>query len=83
MTTHFHGSRGKPVELDIDAKETRMTIKPISEKEAKRRGKHVKGKIREEVGKMTGNKKEQFKGRTEQAEGKVRAKIGKAIRKSK
>ena len=37
-----------------------------------------KGKVREEVGKITGNKKEQLKGKVEQAEGKVKEKFGQA-----
>ena len=55
----------------------------MSEDEIKGRGKQVKGKIREEIGKLTDNKKEQVKGKIEQAEGKVREEIGKAERKNK
>jgi uncharacterized protein YjbJ (UPF0337 family) len=55
----------------------------MSEEEIKGRGKQAKGKIREEVGKMTDNKTEQLKGKIEQVEGKARAEIGKATRKSK
>jgi uncharacterized protein YjbJ (UPF0337 family) len=55
----------------------------MSNEEIKGRGKQVRGKIREQVGKMTNNKTEQLKGKIEQAEGKVREKIGKAERKSK
>jgi uncharacterized protein YjbJ (UPF0337 family) len=55
----------------------------MSEEEVKGRGKQAKGKVREEVGKLTDNKTEQLKGKIEQAEGKARAEIGKATRKSK
>ena len=55
----------------------------MSKDEIEGRGKQIKGKVREEVGKLTDNKKEQVKGKIEQAEGKVRAEIGKAERKNK
>jgi uncharacterized protein YjbJ (UPF0337 family) len=55
----------------------------MSKEEIKGRGKQAKGKVREEVGKMTNNKTEQLKGKIEQAEGKARERIGKAERKNK
>ncbi len=55
----------------------------MSKEEIKGRGKQAKGKVREEVGKMTNNKTEQLKGKIEQAEGKVREEIGRAARKAK
>jgi uncharacterized protein YjbJ (UPF0337 family) len=55
----------------------------MSKEEMKGRGKQAKGKVREEVGKMTNNKTEQLKGKIEQAEGKAREQIGKAVRKNK
>jgi len=55
----------------------------MSEDEVRGKGKQIKGKVREEVGKLTNNKKEQVKGKIEQAEGKAREKIGKAERKNK
>jgi uncharacterized protein YjbJ (UPF0337 family) len=48
-----------------------------SEEEVKGRGKQAKGKVREEVGRLTDNKTEQLKGKIEQAEGKARAEIEK------
>ena len=55
----------------------------MSNDEVKGKGKQIEGQIREEVGKVTGNKTEQVKGKIEQIEGKVQAEIGKAKRKSK
>jgi len=54
----------------------------MSKEEIKRRGKQAKGKVREEVGKMTNNKTEQLKGKIEQVEGKARGEIGKVKRKA-
>ncbi len=55
----------------------------MSKDEAKGKGKQIKGKVREEIGRLTNNKKEQVKGKIEQAEGKTRELIGKAERKKK
>jgi uncharacterized protein YjbJ (UPF0337 family) len=55
----------------------------MNEDEARGKGKQIKGKAREELGKLTNNKREQVKGKIEQAEGKSRAQIGKAERKNK
>lgn len=55
----------------------------MSEDEVRGKGKQIKGKVHEEVGKLTNNKKEQVKGKIEQAEGKARERIGKAERKNK
>lgn len=62
-------------------------IKPLlcpiimSNDEVKGKGKQIEGKVREEVGKLTGNKTEQVKGKIQQVEGKVQEEIGKAKRK--
>ncbi|MDG6250035.1 CsbD family protein [Methanocalculus sp.] len=45
------------------------------------KGKQMKGKVREEVGKVTGNNTEQIKGKIEQVEGKVQEEVGKVKRK--
>jgi uncharacterized protein YjbJ (UPF0337 family) len=50
--------------------------------EVKGKGKQIEGQIREEVGKLTGNKTEQVKGKIQQVEGKVQEEIGKVKRKS-
>lgn len=50
----------------------------MNKQERKGTRKRVAGKIREEVGKLTGNKTQQVKGKIEQVEGKVRQKIGRA-----
>ena len=42
----------------------------------------TKGKVREEIGKITGDKSEQIKGKVEQVKGKVQEEIGKAKRKA-
>jgi uncharacterized protein YjbJ (UPF0337 family) len=55
----------------------------MSRDERKGKEKQIKGKIREEVGIIRGNRKEQLKGQVEQAEGKAREDIGKAKRKLK
>jgi uncharacterized protein YjbJ (UPF0337 family) len=47
------------------------------------KGKQMKGKVREEVGNVTGNKTEQIKGKIEQVEGKVQEEVGKVKRKLK
>ena len=53
----------------------------MSEEEAKGRTLKLKGKIREEVGKITGDKSAQIEGKAEQAIGKIREEAGKAKRK--
>ena len=53
-----------------------MTMNEIEGK-----GKQIKGQIREEVGKLTGNKTEQLEGKIEQVEGDVQEGIGKIKRK--
>ena len=53
----------------------------MSKEEAKGKAEKVKGKIREEVGKATGNDKEQIKGKAEQWEGQTRETAGKIKRK--
>jgi len=53
----------------------------MSKEEAKGKAEKVKGKIREEVGKATGNDKEQIKGKAEQWEGQTRETAGKVKRK--
>jgi uncharacterized protein YjbJ (UPF0337 family) len=55
----------------------------MSKEEVKGKSKHVKGHIREEVGKLTNNKTEQLKGKIEQVEGRAQEEIGKAKRKAK
>ncbi len=47
----------------------------VNEREQNGMDKQVKGKIREEIGKITGNKKEQLKGKIEQVEGRASVKI--------
>jgi len=51
--------------------------------EIKGKGKQIKGQVREEVGKLTGDKTEQVKGKIEQAEGKVQEEFGKLKGKAK
>ena len=55
----------------------------MSKNEAEGKGKQIKGKVREEVGKLTNNKKEQAKGKIEQVEGKARENLGKAQRRAR
>ena len=55
----------------------------MSKDEVKGRGKKIKGKVREEIGKLTDNKTEQLKGKIEQVEGAVQEEIGKIKRKAK
>ena len=55
----------------------------MSKDEIEGRSKQIKGKVREEVGKLTDNKKEQVKGKIEQVEGDVQEGIGKIKRKLK
>ena len=55
----------------------------MSDEEIRGMKKQIKGKVREEMGKLTDNKTEQLKGQIEQAEGKARENIGRAVRKSK
>jgi uncharacterized protein YjbJ (UPF0337 family) len=55
----------------------------MSRDERKGKEKQIKGKVREDVGIIRGNRKEQLKGQVEQAEGKAREDIGKAKRKLK
>jgi uncharacterized protein YjbJ (UPF0337 family) len=56
---------------------------PVSKAEIRGRSKQVKGKIREEIGKLTGNKAWRLRGKVEQAEGKARERIGRVVRKTK
>jgi uncharacterized protein YjbJ (UPF0337 family) len=53
----------------------------MSDQEAKGKIEKTKGNVREEVGKATGNRKEQLKGDVEKAKGKVEEELGKAKRK--
>ena len=53
----------------------------MSDEESKGKNLKIKGKIREEVGKITGDKHEQIEGKAEQAIGKIREEAGKAKRK--
>jgi uncharacterized protein YjbJ (UPF0337 family) len=53
----------------------------MSREEKKGKDTQVKGKIREEVGKLTGNKNEQIKGKAEQVVGKIHEEVGKAKKK--
>jgi len=53
----------------------------MSDEESKGRNLKIKGVIREEVGKITGDKHEQIEGKAEQAIGKIREEAGKAKRK--
>ena len=55
----------------------------MEEDEIKGKGKQIKGQVREEVGKLTGDKTEQVKGKMEQAEGKVQEEYGKLKGKAK
>jgi uncharacterized protein YjbJ (UPF0337 family) len=54
----------------------------MSDEELKGKIEKTKGEIREDVGKITGNRSEQVKGKIEQVDGKVREEIGKAKRKN-
>jgi uncharacterized protein YjbJ (UPF0337 family) len=47
------------------------------------RGKQIRGKVREQMGKLRHNKTAQLKGKIEQAEGKAREKIARVVRKTK
>jgi uncharacterized protein YjbJ (UPF0337 family) len=49
----------------------------VSQDEVKGKGKQIEGKVREEAGKLTDNKRDQVKGRVEQTQGKAREAIGK------
>jgi uncharacterized protein YjbJ (UPF0337 family) len=53
----------------------------MSEEESKGKNLKIKGVIREEIGKITGDKSEQIEGKAEQAIGKIREEAGKAKRK--
>ena len=55
----------------------------MSEDEAKGKMKQIKGHVREEAGKLTGDKSEQLKGKLEQVEGKVQEEVGELKRKIK
>jgi uncharacterized protein YjbJ (UPF0337 family) len=57
----------------------RVTIMTDDIEKGKR--KQTEGKIREEVGKLTGDKSERIKGKMEQVEGKVQEDIGKVKKK--
>jgi uncharacterized protein YjbJ (UPF0337 family) len=50
--------------------------------EVKGKVKKIEGQVREEVGKLTGNKSEQVKGKIQQVEGKAQEEIGKLKKKS-
>jgi uncharacterized protein YjbJ (UPF0337 family) len=54
----------------------------MSNDEKKGKSKQVEGQVREDVGKLTGNKTEQVKGKIQQVEGKVQEEIGKLKKKS-
>ncbi len=54
----------------------------MNQDEVKGKGKQITGKVREEIGKATGDKSEQVKGKIEQVGGKVQEEIGKAKRKA-
>ena len=54
----------------------------MSEEEIKGKIEKTKGRLREEIGKITGDKSEQIKGKAEQIKGKVQEEIGKAKRKT-
>jgi uncharacterized protein YjbJ (UPF0337 family) len=49
----------------------------MSTDELKGKGKQVEGQIREGVGKLTGNEKQEAKGKVQQVEGKAQQEIGK------
>lgn len=49
----------------------------MSKDEEKGKRKQVEGQVRQDVGKITGNKTEQVKGKIQQVEGKVQEEIGK------
>ena len=53
----------------------------MSKEEKKGKAQQVKGKIREEVAKVTGDKGEQIKGKAEQVVGKLHEEVGKAKKK--
>jgi uncharacterized protein YjbJ (UPF0337 family) len=53
----------------------------MSREEKEGKDTQVKGKIREEVGKLTGDKNEQIKGEAEQVVGKIHEEVGKARKK--
>jgi len=55
----------------------------MNKDEIEGKGKKIKGQIREEVGKLTGNKTEQLKGKIEQVEGDVQEGVGKMKKKLK
>jgi uncharacterized protein YjbJ (UPF0337 family) len=52
-----------------------------NEDQVKGKGKQIEGKVREGVGKLTGNKTEQVKGKVQQVEGKAQEEIGKLKKK--
>ncbi len=54
----------------------------MNKQELKGKGEQVKGRIRQGVGKLTGNRAEQLRGKIEQTKGKAREKIGRIERKS-
>ena len=53
----------------------------MSREEEKGKAQQIKGKVREEVGKLTGDKNEQIKGKAEQVVGKIHEEVGKAKKK--
>jgi uncharacterized protein YjbJ (UPF0337 family) len=63
--------------------QTQLVPHIMNKNEAEGKGKQIKGKVREEVGKLTDNKKEQIKGKVEQAQGKAREAVGKAQSRNK
>jgi uncharacterized protein YjbJ (UPF0337 family) len=81
---HHRGGEGMPQYM----RRYHYFIKPslrliiMSNDEVKGKRKQIEGQIREDVGKLTGNKTEQVKGKIKQVEGKVQEEIGKAKRKS-
>jgi uncharacterized protein YjbJ (UPF0337 family) len=54
----------------------------MSKTESEGKRKRVEGAVREEVGKITGDKSEQIRGKGENVQGKVEERLGKAKRKS-
>lgn len=52
------------------------------EEKAKGEGEQIKGKVREGIGKMTGDEEQQLKGKAEQHGGEVKKKVGEEESKS-
>ncbi len=55
----------------------------MNKQERRGKAKEIEGEIREKVGKLTGNKKEQIKGRIQQTMGRADSGIAKLRRKAK